>query len=222
MTKIILTLLLCLFSVSLLAAAEKPSEESLIKAWEQIQKSNPDTVMFEKIEDRRYKFKTTFIPFDGELKIKDATIDAGMMMGPYQNYIMSVLDVELVGVPRESLIKNRKYFIWASSGTLYYDKHAGKWLTIEEFQNEVTKMHNASSSSNLLIYILIVFLILSLAFVYNFLRKYRQVVKTSLERQSDSIAKVDESIALTEKGIQLCEETNKLLKDILTELKNKA
>ncbi len=223
MKKYILTLLLCLFSVSLVGAAEKPSEESLIKAWEQIQKSNPDTVMFDKIKDRHYKFKITLIPFDGELKINDATIDAAMMMGPYNNYIMAVLDVELVGLPKETIMKNRKYAIWARSNTLYYDKKAGKWLSLEEFQNEIAKINNESSSSNLFSnYVLLAFLILALAYVLNFLRKNRQAVKTSLERQADSIALVDKSIALSEKGIQLSEETNKLLRDILAELKNKA
>jgi hypothetical protein len=108
----IMMLLLCLISVSVLGATGKPSEESLITAWEQTQKKNPDTVALDKIGDRHYKYKTTQLPFDGELKINDATIDAAMMMGPYNNFIMAVLDVELVGLSKESLIKNRKYAMW--------------------------------------------------------------------------------------------------------------
>jgi hypothetical protein len=220
MKKIILPILLCLSMVSLLGAAEKPSEESLIKAWEQIQRSDPAAVTFDKISDRRYKFKTTLIPFDGELKINDATIDVTLMMGPYNNFIIAVMDVELVDLPKEAMQKNRKYAIWARSNTLYYDKKAGKWLTLEEFQAEVAKINNSSSSTSLFSnYILLAVLILALVYVLNFLRKNRQAVKTSLEKQADSIAKIDKSIVLSEKGIQLSEETNQLLKEILTTLK---
>ncbi len=227
MRKIILSLLLCLVMNSLVGAVEKPSEESLIKAWEQIQKSNPATVTFDKLADRRYKFKTTQFPFDGELKINDATIDVGTMAGPYSNFIMAVLDIELVGLPKEITQKNRKYSIWARSNMLYYDKQTDKWLTFEEFQAEVAKINNSSSSSGLLSnYVLLALLILALIYVLNFLRKNRQAVKTSLDRQAESIAKIDESIEmskksfqLSEKSIQLGEETNKILREILTALK---
>lgn len=234
MKKFILPFLLCLAMASSVCAAEKPSEESLIKAWEQVQKSNPAIVTFEKIADRQYKFKTTLFPFDGELKINDATIDASMMAGPYTNFTMAVLDVELVGLPKEIIQKNRKYAIWARSNMLYYDKKADKWLTFEEFQAEITKINNAPSSSGLFSnYILLAALILALVYVLNFLRKNRQAVKTSLDRQAESIAKVNESIEMSKKGyqlseksiqlseksIQLTEETNKLLNEILAALK---
>lgn len=235
MRKIYLPLLmLCLAMNSLAGAAEKPSEESLIRAWEQVQKSNPATVTFEKIADRQYKFKTTLFPFDGELKINDATIDASMMAGPYNNFTMAVLDVELVGLPKEITQKNRKYSIWARSNMLYYDKKADKWLAFEEFQAEIAKINNASSSSGLFSnYILLAALILALIYVLNFLQKNRQAVQTSLDRQADSIAKVNESIEMSKKGfqlseksyqlseksIQLSEETNKLLNEILAALK---
>jgi hypothetical protein len=234
MKKIVLFLLLCLVMTSVVVAADKPSEESLIRAWEQVQKNNPATVTFDKIADRRYKFKTTLFPFDGELKINDTTIDVGTTMGPYSNFIMAVLDIELVGLPQDIMQRNRKYSIWARSNMHYYDKKADKWLTFEEFQAEVAKSANASSSSGLFSnYILLAALILALVYVLNFLRKNRQDVKTSLDRQADSIAKVNESIEMSkkfyqlseksfqmsEKSIQLSEETNKLLNEILAALK---
>ena len=46
MKKIFLSLLLCLAMNFSVGAADKPTEESLIKAWEQVQKSNPASVTF--------------------------------------------------------------------------------------------------------------------------------------------------------------------------------
>jgi hypothetical protein len=63
MKKIVLIFLFCLAMSSLLLAAEKPSEESLIKAWEELQKRDSNTATFEKIADRRYKFRTNLFPF---------------------------------------------------------------------------------------------------------------------------------------------------------------
>ena len=45
-----------------------PTEESLIETWEGFQKSDPKTLIFEKLSGNRYRFKTERFPFDGELK----------------------------------------------------------------------------------------------------------------------------------------------------------
>lgn len=51
--------------------AAQPSDDSLIQAWEKQQKADPKTVVFEKLKDRHYKFKTSYFPYDGELSIKN-------------------------------------------------------------------------------------------------------------------------------------------------------
>ena len=55
----------------------QPSEESLLSAWEALQKNNPKTVVFEKLGERDYKFKTQMFPFDGELKVTNVVVDNG-------------------------------------------------------------------------------------------------------------------------------------------------
>ena len=223
MKRIILVLLFCFVMPTLLLATEKPSEESLIKAWEELKKSDPNTITFEKIADHLYKYKTKLFPFDGELKINDATIE-NIEMGPYNGFIMGPLDVELVDLPKDVPQKySRKYAIWLRSNTLYFDRKAGKWLTPQEFQNVITKMSTEMSKPSGLFsnYIALTVLLLALIYVIYFLQKNRQAVKTSLQRQTEAIARVEKSIELSEKGMQLSEETNKLLKEILEVLKGK-
>lgn len=188
-----------------------------------MQKSDPNTVTFEKIADRRYKFKTNLFPFDGELRINDATIE-NIEMGPYNDFIMGPLDVELVDLPKDVPQKyTRKYSMWARNNTLYYDKKAGKWLSPQEFQSVITKSTREMSRPSGLFsnYVFVAVLLFALAYVIYFMQKNRQAVKTSLQRQSDAIARVEKSIELSEKGMQLSEETNKILKEILEVLKNK-
>lgn len=219
MKKIVLILLFSFAMTSLLLAAENPTEESLIKAWEQLQKSDPHTVTFEKIANHRYKFKTTLFPFDGELRVNDATID-DMEMGSY-GFITGLLDIELIGLPKNVPQKySHKYNRWALNNTLYYDKKAAKWLSPREFEGVITKMYAQKSkpSGCLLNYVFTAVLIIVLAIVTYL---YRRVTKTALQRQADAIAQVKRSIELSKKGVKLSEETNTILKKILEALKNK-
>ena len=222
-----LILLVCLAMSSLVFAAEKPTEDSLIKAWEELQKSDLNTVTFEKIADRRYKFKTKLFPFDGELRINDATIE-NIEMGPYNNgFISGPLDIELVGLPKDVPQKySRKYSVWARNNTLYYDKKVGKWLSLQEFQGamaEITRERSKASglSSNYVYIAAIAAILLVLAIFIYFIQRTGQAVKSSLQRQADAIAQVERSIQLNEKDMQLGEETNKILKEILEVLKSK-
>jgi len=52
-TKIIIFFLPFIFTLSLTLFAQ-PSEENLVKAWEMIQKNDPETVVFEKLEENIY------------------------------------------------------------------------------------------------------------------------------------------------------------------------
>jgi len=223
MKTIALALLFFVAMHALLSAAEKPTEESLIKAWEELQKSDPNTITFEKIADHRYKYKTSLFPFDGELKINDATIE-DIEMGPYNAFIMGPLDVELVDLPKDVPQKYpRKYSMWMRNNTLYYDKKEGKWLSPQAFQAVMTKMTTEMSKPSGLFsnYLSLVVLLLALVCIVYFLQKNRQAVKTSLQRQAEAIVRVEKSIELSEKGMQQSEETNKILKEILEVLKTK-
>lgn len=78
MRKILFSILLCIVANLIIGSSElwaQPSEDSLNQAWETLQRSDPKIVTLEKLGDRRYKFKTEYFLYAGELKIKDATVD---------------------------------------------------------------------------------------------------------------------------------------------------
>jgi len=219
---IILCVAVCLaFSGSVLWA--QPSEDSLIQAWEQLQKSDPKIVTLKKMGTRRYTFKTEYFPFDGELRIKDAIVgETGG--GMVSDYFMGIIEVELVGFSKEIYKQhNYRYSMWAGNNNLYFDKKHGKWLSVREFQNAMIAKSNQMSRSSLDIgnYAII---LLAVVGIYVSLRLYRRSGKTTkiaLQKQEEAIARNDVGIALSEKSMQLAEESNKLLKEILEVLKSK-
>ncbi len=220
-------LLLCFAFCPFIHAAEMPTEDSLIKAWENIQKSDTNNVKFEKIEDRTYKLSNKLFPFDGELKIKDVTVDSSVMVGNSDNFIIGIIDVEFAKMPKDFIQQHsRKYYMWAINNNLYYDKKAGKWLSSKEFQAAMMKIQKemsrpSSLSSFFSDYFLVVALLIILGFILYFARNYKTTVKNSFQRQDEAVARVNKSIELSERGILLGEETNKILKDILNILKDK-
>src|SRR5215204_7611719 len=77
MTRATMLTLVALLALTLAGAdarAQQPTQASLIRAWEQVQKDDPEAVTFEKVGERNYKFKTNRFPFDGELKVLKATV----------------------------------------------------------------------------------------------------------------------------------------------------
>jgi hypothetical protein len=130
---ITLTVMAFLFVGSLRASAQ-PSKESLIQAWEKIQKSDPETVVFEKIADNSYKFKTNRFPFDGELRILNVAID-DRLAGSEFGIKMGIIEHELVGLSDEDIKKyEHSYSIWKANNTLYYDSDTNAWQSLRENQ----------------------------------------------------------------------------------------
>lgn len=219
MKKVFIAVLLCLVFSFVAIAEQLPTEESLIAAWEEIQKSDPNNIKFEKIKDEEYKINNNKIPFEGILKINSADIDD--LMGNNE-YIMGVIEAELVGLSSDFIEKNsRRYYIWARNNNLYYDKNAKKWITMQEYQKALIekqdKMFGIFSFFSSYFYILL--LIILLVFLVYFSRKQKKVINKSLEQQAQAIAQVNKSLELSEKSIELNRETNEILKDILDELK---
>lgn len=117
------------FTICVSPLHAQPTGESLIQAWEKIQKSDPKVVAFEKLGDNHYKFKTDYFPFDGELRIKGVIMDD---VGTRQenDYIFGTVQVELVGLPANFLQQySYNYSVWSRNNTLFYDKKAGNWIS---------------------------------------------------------------------------------------------
>ena len=113
--------------------AEQPTQASLVKAWEEIQKDDPETVTFEKVGEQTYRFKTNRFPFDGELKVLKATVqeseyaeDDGAATG--------VIEYDLVGLSEE-VEKRYEHSLarWVATNTLHFDGESRGWLSPEQY-----------------------------------------------------------------------------------------
>lgn len=221
--------LLSLFSLifsSLVSAEkqiEKPSEESLVQAWELIQKNDPDTISFERIENRLYKFNNKKLNYNGKLKIKDAFIDVSMLGYGYEkDFVIGNIEIELVDIseaPHDlkkaplypEAIYGRRYSVWAVNNNLYYDLKTKKWISFNEYQGIQQKKYSYLSNP-LLSFILsnLFWVVLVVLFV--------SLVGISAGKQKSHIRK---ALQLGQESLKMNEEANKLLKEILEVLKSK-
>jgi hypothetical protein len=205
-------LIFCILPVILFSA---PTKESLIKAWENQQKTDPNTLAFEEISHNFYRFKTERFPFDGELKILNVTVDE-QMSGFEGGFTMGIVEIELIDLPDDFLKKYAySYSTWSQSNILYYDKENETWLSTKDYYTKAQE--NLPSGIfidpfNYIPLLFLFFLIIILIFVYNIQkrnRKYLDFVRELSQKETD----------LAEKACKLSKQSNKILKDILKELK---
>ncbi|MEW6619076.1 MAG: hypothetical protein AB1422_06995 [bacterium] len=170
-----------ILNFSILSA--QPTEEGLLKAWEELQKNDPKTVVFEKIKERCYKFKTEWFPFDGELKVLNIIVDdtyAHFEGGYYRGTI----EVELVGLPDDILKKySYSHSMWCSKNSLCFDNKIGKWLTYGDHGAELAKRAQKYPSflfrvQEIFYYVWII--VLGAFLVYTII-KFNRVIKISEE-----------------------------------------
>ncbi|HVF43535.1 MAG TPA: hypothetical protein VM936_11015 [Pyrinomonadaceae bacterium] len=142
----LLTLLCALILIALSHAAAlgaQPTQAALVKAWEEVQRDDPETVVFEKSGEGSYKFKTKRFPFDGELKLLKATVSDFSYGGGGDDedydvpagYVMGVIEYDLVGLSEDVVKKyEHSYSGWRTNNTLYFDRQGGEWLSLEKYR----------------------------------------------------------------------------------------
>lgn len=203
-----------LFAPVILFAA--PTEESLIEAWENVQKKDPETVVFENLSPGSYRFKTERFPFDGELKVLNITIDERMEGYDY-GFIMGVVEVELVDLPEDFLDKySYSYSTWIQNNMLYYDEENGKWLSTKEYYGQIKEKIPSGYFMDVLNYapsaIFFFFIFIVLIFVFTVYRRNKKYLDFSYDLSKKQMDIVEESHRLSKKNY-------KVLSEILKELK---
>jgi hypothetical protein len=121
---------------------QQATQDSLVAAWERVQRDDPETVAFEKLGERRYRFKTNRFPFDGELKVLKANVteppagrheDEELERLSAEPSATGVIEYDLVGLSDEVAKKYEHSFAnWRATHTLYFDAERGAWVTPEE------------------------------------------------------------------------------------------
>lgn len=230
----------CVLSAPVIAQgeAEKPSKESLLAAWEKMQKDDPYTVAFEKTKEQGiYNFETTIFPFKGKVKVVNELIEKNpaYYYGDFRDYdkklpdgdYIGIVEVELLGVAKEFAGKFRySYETWERGNALYYHADAKKWYThtewvaykesikaaVQDKSDSKPEENKQQDNKPTFLGVLISWLpmIILVGFYVYFLRKslYSKVMNRQIPYMDTSEAHMAK--------------TEKLLQEILTTLKNKA
>jgi uncharacterized membrane protein len=197
-----------------------PDEASLLRAWEDAQRRSPGTEALERRSDRRYHFKTSRFPFDGELVVLNLLIEP-LPLDDEPGYTGTV-EVELVGLPDDVRSRYVQSFArWQAGHTLFYDRGRGEWVTAEAWREaQMRHLRGAFGaqpglwgflSANLL---WVLFLVLLLVFLVPASRRANRQMKAALEAQQKVQADHQLSLEMARRSIELNEQANRLLEEI--------
>jgi hypothetical protein len=200
------------------------TEAGLLAAWEQGQKSDPATIIFEKTADRSYHFSTKHFPFDGELLVRNISIqDAGSAFVG-QEFTSATVEVELPGV-KEDFYRTFavSYGQWLVGNTLYWDAKSASWVTSQQhlrrFQNEFPLRRGfwttlLASGGTLILILLVIPVVLFFSYF-----RYNRRIKEINARSARSLEISERAIQLSERNVQLQDEHTKLLQEIRDSLR---
>lgn len=133
-----------LFSISVVISASNdvPEKRALQKqaliSWENLQKSDENTVNFKKVNDSVYEFSTKYFEYNGLLIFKNVFIDEQNFdtLYPYT----ATIDFILPDYKNEESIGMRSGFArWRNLNFLYYDKGEENWITSEQYREQMQK-----------------------------------------------------------------------------------
>ncbi len=104
-------------------------KESLLPAWERLQKSSPEVAEFKKLGDKQYRIEFAHMPYVGRLKVLAYNIeklDYQLKDNPYT--YSGYVEVDLVDTSAKQLNKfNRSYGQWLRANTLFYNQESNSW-----------------------------------------------------------------------------------------------
>jgi hypothetical protein len=204
----------------------QPSEESLLEAWENLQRSDPKTVVFEKIKERNYRFKTERFPFDGELKVLEVIVDDNY--SDMTGTINGIVNVKLVGLDRDTISEySYGYGRWEQNNYLVYDIEAKEWISSIEYtkraSSEAMQYQSQDSLFKTFDYALLILLVVGFVIIliiyWLYMRKHSNQLKDNKKYMETSLALNEKSLRISEEAHNINKESNELLKDILEELK---
>ncbi len=204
------------------AQAGEMSEESLIAAWEAVQKNDPKTEVFERVEPGVYQFRTSRFPYDGALRVVGMTIDETSMVGE-DGWAMGIVEVELADLPDDFFMKHsRSYGVWEQGNILYFDPKAGAWMTPKQMQEQVSERAGGGacwlSWSG---YFWVGILVVAIVFLVAVSRKANKQMNKAMSAQDRVLADHQRVIELSERAVQLSEDSNRVLKEILEVMKER-
>ncbi|TAL27092.1 MAG: hypothetical protein EPN97_18210 [Alphaproteobacteria bacterium] len=136
----------------------KPSKDSLLTAWEQVQKDSSYTVKFEPTKEKDvYDFETTIFPYKGKIKVLNLLIEKKPAhFYEFQEYgdetpegdYAGIVELELDGIDDKFLRKfSYSYHTWARDNALYYHAETKKWYTPGQWADYKETLKAAKSAA---------------------------------------------------------------------------
>ena len=203
------------------AQASEPTKETLLQAWEQVQRADPATVTFEKLGEGRYHFKSTRFPFDGELRVVNASVEEGLG-GLGMPKFTGVVETEFVDAPQGFAQKYaRSYSYWQATNTLFFDAKSGRWLSTRQWQAQLAQRGRPSwllVHSNTLFWLL--FLAVLVVLLWWLSRRMTRQLEAAKAVQARLLDGHDRVLRLSERSVELAEDSNRVLHEILEALKD--
>ena len=175
-------------------------ETSALAAWEQIQKSDPKVVTFNRTGERTYDFSSRYFDYSGTIKVTAVDIEDGFGYDTAFPYRASI-DVELGKRSKNECEDfSHGYYRWAQLNSLNFCRATGRWITMTEYakiqqktmlerQRLEEKKENALGSKLKPLYSLIVLLIL-IVLCFSFFNSLYHNVKLIGVYQKEIIAQL--------------------------------
>lgn len=119
--------MLVLLLAAMPAAAQEPSRESLIAAWEAGMGEAPGTTAFEARGDGVYFLEDESLPYEGELRLIGSLVrPMEGAIGPFSH--MGFVEFELSGLPPERRASQSYYFWLEDRQNFYYSQPEQDWF----------------------------------------------------------------------------------------------
>ncbi len=217
------------------------TRESVLEAWEQVQAADTQTLRFEEVGEKRYRFKTERFPYDGELHVVNVAIDdLGAIEFEEEPSRIAIVEVELVDMPREYRERHiQSIGMWERNNTLYYDAETETWLSFGEWRDALAAKYpsnyggggtgwlwTCAQYSNWIFIGGLTVLVIILGLVAR--QASKQIQKTMaaqdkvMKEHEEAIRRQEEAIQLTKSALAANQQSVQLLGSILEELKRSA
>ncbi len=218
--RLLALVVLCIVGTASARAAVEPTRESLLEVWEQSQRADPQTTVFERIGDGRYRFATQRFPFDGVVRVLNVVLDDrhveianGMTVGMVETKLEDLTD---------DFLRDHAFSIglWQAGNTFYFDGDSGRWLDAGEWQRQIMDRYPTGGawswlSGNLF---WIVFLGIVVVTLWWATRRAGRQMKTAMAAQDRALAEQERAIRMSEEMLEVARDSNRLLRRILERL----
>lgn len=201
------------------AAANGPDRGSLLAAWEAAVQVDPQTLRFERLEDGRYAFATERFPFDGTIEVVEVVIDDRNLEGPLATATGQVV-VELEGVDDEFRRRHATSLgIWETGNTLFWDPDDERWVESADWARRIQESFGWSwagwiSSGFWILLLVAVVVVLTLVS-----RRATGQMKRAMAAQDRALEDQQQALEMNREALELTREANRLLAEILAELR---